>query len=208
MNNFLNELFALLSDNLSFPYYQGERRIDVFINFFIEDIIRQHTTYRDAIYVAPEFPLKKNDSSDHAAHIDYLMYSEAQNTVLLVELKTDDTSFLDEQILFYLEHPGFLSLYQKSMTIKMKGYADKKKKLKEKIEGVIRDLSLSTKVAVVVLKPSIYPKDQHMASQFKNQLVFIPLFDVDIKTNHQEEWDCFRKEILLKLRTKRVSRNV
>lgn len=199
---FLESVFKLLSTNLQYPYYQGERRIDVFINFFIEDIIRQHTVFKDAEYLVPEFPLKKNDLTDHAAHIDYLMFSKAHATVLLIELKTDDSSYLDDQIMFYLKHPHFSALYQKYSTIKMKGFRDKKDALNKRMEVITNEDFSNYKIAVIVLKPSINNKDQLKKDEFKDRLHFIQLASLDIKTDHQNEWELFKNNILKKLRTK------
>lgn len=104
---FLDKIFYQLSNNISFPYYQAERRIDIFINFFLEDIVQQHTKFKNARFVAAEFPLVKSESSAHAAHIDYLMVDEAANTILMIELKTDNGSYDQSQILFYLKHLTF-----------------------------------------------------------------------------------------------------
>jgi hypothetical protein len=37
---FTKEIFKLLGENKKLPAYQAERRIDIFINIFLEDILK------------------------------------------------------------------------------------------------------------------------------------------------------------------------
>ena len=37
--NFLEEIFKLLIENKTMPYYQAERRVDIFINLFLAEIL-------------------------------------------------------------------------------------------------------------------------------------------------------------------------
>ena len=131
----LEKVFELLNDNKKLPYYAAERRIDIFINFFIEDIVRQHTCFTDAVYVAAEFPLKKGPSTDRAARIDYLMVSHMSKSVLLVELKTDDETYKTKQIAFYLKYENFKQWHDEFDTIKMKRFKNKKEALKKVIKN-------------------------------------------------------------------------
>lgn len=100
---FTKEIFTLLSENKNFPAYQAERRIDIFLNIFLEDILKLYD--RDATYkfIAPEFPLRK-EPSFQSTKIDYLCLKEAKDgkkEILLVELKTDSKSFKEEQLEIY-----------------------------------------------------------------------------------------------------------
>ncbi len=213
---FIEEVFKLLATNLKYPYYQGERRIDIFINLFLNDIIQQKTIFKNAEYLVPEFPLKKSEKSDHAAHIDYLMFSskyqgpvsgDSNGTVLLVELKTDDGSYLDEQIKYYLGHPEFSKLYEQFSKIKLKKHTDKKDVLYKRLEILTKHDMKDFKIAVVVLKPSITEKDLKNAEEFNGRLHFVALTDLKIETRFQEEWELFREQVLMNLRTKEKKNN-
>lgn len=193
MNDFLQTIFNLLNENKKLPYYQAERRIDIFINFFLEDIIRQHTIFTDAIYVAAEFPLKKAEKSDHAAHIDYLMYSKIHNRMLFVELKTDNRSFKEDQISFYDSDNQFLSWYQKMNLIKMKKFDHKKRELINVIEQKVGDITDKMLVEAVILQPSID------ATLRNSKWHYVELNHLTIKTEFQEEWDLFEKWVLSRL---------
>ncbi|RYE58575.1 MAG: hypothetical protein EOP48_03235 [Sphingobacteriales bacterium] len=201
-NSFLESIFKLLSANLQYPYYQGERRIDIFINFFLEDIIRQNTHFTDAEYLVPEFPLKKNDTSDHAAHIDYLMFSKKENTVLLVELKTDNSSISESQIDFYLNHRNFSEMFEKYSTIKMKNFTDKKEVLNKRLELLAKEDHDKYDIALVILKPSLNDKDHALKDVNNGRLYFVPLADLELETQHQAEWELFKNTILKNLRIK------
>ena len=85
-----NELLNLLNMNKRFPHYAAERRIDIFINIFLEDILTLH--YGETInFVAPEFPLK-HSSNQLSDKLDYLCVFEKTKQPLFVELKTDPNS--------------------------------------------------------------------------------------------------------------------
>ncbi len=197
---FLRKIFSLLSGNQQFPYYQAERRIDIFINFFLEDIIRQHTEFKDAIFVAAEFPLKKNEKTDHAAHIDYLMYSQSKSTVLLVELKTDDSSFDSNQIDFYLNHEYFEDWYKKFESIKLNRHKTLKEYLQEVIKERIGSDLQNIKTAVIILKPTLVKGDYDKLKCDHNRITFIPLKDLNIETEFQQEWNLLKEVVLARLR--------
>ena len=85
------EMLNLIDTNKRLPYYAAERRIDLFINFFLENILSQF--YGEPIrFVTGEFPLKieENNQSDK---LDYLCVIESTKQPIFVELKTDAISF-------------------------------------------------------------------------------------------------------------------
>ncbi len=102
---FTEELFRLLSDNKKFPAYQAERRIDIFINFFLVEILENYYQGSKVSYVAPEFPLKK-DKGNQSTNVDYLCVKEEneKKKILFVELKTDVDSFDAKQCGIYLDY--------------------------------------------------------------------------------------------------------
>ena len=96
------ELLKLLVDNKRFPSYAAERRIDIFINYFLEDILTAH--YREkVIFVAPEFPLK-HSSNNLSDKLDYLCALDKTKQPLFVELKTDPNSLHKREAQCYKNH--------------------------------------------------------------------------------------------------------
>jgi len=103
-NNFLDPFFDLLAENKRFPSYQAERRIDIFINFYIKSILEDFIG-KEIAFVAPEFPLKK-EQGNQSTNVDYLcVQTESENKkILFVELKTDSDSFDIDQLQTYVNY--------------------------------------------------------------------------------------------------------
>ncbi len=99
---FFKEILNLLIDNKKFPNYAAERRIDLFINMFLEIILTAHFGEK-VIFVVPEFPLKRNETNNRTDKLDYLCAFEETKQPIFVELKTDVISFRNEQAEFYCE---------------------------------------------------------------------------------------------------------
>lgn len=95
-------MLDLLRDNKRFPYYAAERRIDLFINMFLEQILTAF--YSEKVnFVVPEFPLKLG-SNNQADKLDYLCAFDNTKQPIFVELKTDTISYKSTQASFYIEH--------------------------------------------------------------------------------------------------------
>ena len=82
------------------PKVQVERSIGPILGFFLEKAISD-LLGREVMTLAPEFPLKKAEDNQ-STNIDWLMYDKTRNELLLVELKTENTSFRKEQLTTYL----------------------------------------------------------------------------------------------------------
>lgn len=94
-------MLDLLRDNKRFPYYAAERRIDLFINIFLEQILTAY--YNEKVnFVVPEFPLKL-ESNNQADKLDYLCAFDNTKQPIFVELKTDTISYRRTQASFYIE---------------------------------------------------------------------------------------------------------
>ena len=70
----LEGIFKLIIENKTLPNYQAERRIDIFINYFISRIISSYLGNKTE-FICPEFPLKKQ-KNNQSTKIDYLCKSE------------------------------------------------------------------------------------------------------------------------------------
>jgi hypothetical protein len=95
------------------PKVQVERAVGPILGFFLDqaisdllnnddDVQPEGRLRADVVTLATEFPLKKPDPSNQSTNIDWLMYDEANNELLLVELKTETTSFRSDQLGTYL----------------------------------------------------------------------------------------------------------
>ena len=97
--NIFKEIVRLVFSNKQLPYYSAERRLDPIFNVFLEDILSAY--YGTSVaYVASEFPLKLEDNNQ-SNELDYLCRIKKGNTVLFVELKTDNNSYSVKQLDFY-----------------------------------------------------------------------------------------------------------
>jgi|ERR1039458_4418491 hypothetical protein len=213
-SDFLTKVFELLNKNQELPYYQAERRIDIFVNLFLEDIVHQKTKFVDAKFITVEFPLKKmpedykdnnRKEDDNSAQIDYLMVDVIKRTVLLIELKTDDNSFDSKQIKFYLKHQTFEDWYDKFKRIKMINFKEKRDKLHQRIieENMGKDF-INFSVEVIVLKPTYNEtKDRKGLEKDKERIHFVALKSLDIVSkDYPNEWKLFKENVLEKLPSK------
>ena len=114
-------LLDLLAENKQMPQYAAERRLDLFINLFLEDILTARLGEKVS-FVAPEFPLKV-DSNNQSCKLDYLCVCDDTKRPIFVELKTDAMSFEDDQARFYLRHaelwPACVERLKKIMRARM-----------------------------------------------------------------------------------------
>lgn len=94
-------MLELLDENKLMPYYAAERRIDLFVNLFLEKILTAY--YRENVnFVVPEFPLK-HKPNNQADKLDYLCAFDKTKQPIFIELKTDSISFNREQARVYLK---------------------------------------------------------------------------------------------------------
>ena len=134
---FLEKLFEKLIENQKFPNYQAERRIDIFINYFLERIL---TVYLDrkAMFVCPEFPLKK-EGNKLSTKLDYLC--NTTDNIVFVELKTDDSSLKISQAKRYLESKWETCL--KELPEIIEGSTDENKIKYKKLMAAIQKMELN-----------------------------------------------------------------
>ena len=99
-NAFLTAIIDLLKKNKYFPNYHAERRIDIFINFFMKNILTEYLE-KEIEFICPEFPLKK-ENGNLSTKLDYLY--KTNDEVIFVELKTDAKSFDFKQMEYYFHH--------------------------------------------------------------------------------------------------------
>lgn len=97
----VTEMVDRLCQNKQLPKYQFERCSDVFISMFLGDWLKDKVKEDELVYVANEFPLKK-DKNCGSTNVDLLYVGKS--CLYFVELKTDSSSFSQGQISSYLNH--------------------------------------------------------------------------------------------------------
>ena len=88
----LNEILSRLDHWRNFPNFQLERHVDVFISFYLKEILAGHyNKNKDEIgdCIIPEFPINISGEYDH---VDFAVPSTDLLTVYFIELKTDVAS--------------------------------------------------------------------------------------------------------------------
>lgn len=75
LNQSVDQLFKHLLGNRCFPKYQLERRLDIFISYFLEDFFSDPNHFGTKVkMVAPEFPIKNEGDNNYSSkNIDYLL---------------------------------------------------------------------------------------------------------------------------------------
>lgn len=106
---FFTALMAHLMQGSMIPKVQVERSVGPIIGFFLAEALSSALN-EDVVMLCPEFPIRKTrvgeSENNQSTNIDWLMFSRDKQELLLVELKTTDTSFRNEQSDIYkdLQH--------------------------------------------------------------------------------------------------------
>ncbi len=109
----INDLFENMDTWRHLPAYQLERRADIFFSLYLSDLLSNKFGVQ-VESVIPEFPIRigtiqaKSDTNQ-SFKVDYLVKAKTANKVILVELKTDDTSRRQKQD-WYLEQAAQVGL--------------------------------------------------------------------------------------------------
>ena len=178
----LNGIFELLRTNKAFPNYHGERRIDIFINYFLTRILTNYLGI-EAKFICPEFPLKK-DGNNLSTKLDYLC--TAGNQIIFCELKTDRASLKVGQADIYKAckwDDCLANLAEITKAVKNKAHQEKYRTLTEEIDKL--NFSVATPlIRIIYLSP--LPHDNSFFAKgvlIKNSKL---LGDLDVKLNDDE----------------------
>jgi len=185
----IQAIFDLLKDNKEFPNYQAERRIDIFINFFLGRILSTYLR-EETLYVCPEFPLKRSDNN-RSIKLDYLYKTYTQP--VFVELKTDAYSLSEDQALRYLNCNWNICASDLNQIISAtkSGYRTKYRKL----ISIIKNLNfMDENPAIKVIY--ISPIKDNTPSVWKNVTMMGITKLSDLKMSFQEEESTLWKNIL------------
>lgn len=101
---FFTALMSHLMQGSMIPKVQVERSIGPIIGFFLAEALSSALN-EEIVMLCPEFPIRKmrlgESDNNQSTNIDWLMFSCDRQELLLVELKTTDTSFRSEQSNIY-----------------------------------------------------------------------------------------------------------
>ena len=163
----LPKVFEQLVYNRDFPNSQLERRLDIFINIFLEEIL---TNYLGKLvtYVCPEFPIK-NKENNLSTKLDYLCTSNTE--IIFIELKTSKSSLKLSQAEIYLDSNWInclSDLEEIMMAVKNKNHKASYAHLNSIINKKIISSSKNLDLKVIYISP--LPLEN---SKFSNELNII-----------------------------------
>lgn len=201
---FLEAIFDLLLSNKSLPYYSAERRIDIFINIFLAEILNHKLKKKGIIYLLPELPLKKE--KDHkSTKVDYLCFDKYKKIIYFVELKTDVKYFSTRQLVIYKKYETWGKCQSEIKAIA--GKSKEKQKFEElnkrlQAEKLLDHTSKEYTIEIIYLAPeseSIRKKIKSVDD--KNNITYISFGELaDFKsTSYQREWEFFYKNFLTQI---------
>lgn len=192
-NGFLNAIINLLEKNKSFPNYHAERRIDIFINFFMKDILTEYLE-KEVKFICPEFPLKKEEGN-LSTKLDYLY--KTNDEVVFVELKTDVKSFDIDQMNYYFHHRTWKPWEEYLIHIldktKHENYITLRNEL-EKYElfgNNLKDLP----IRVIYVSPELKDSNKRKVQLLNYELINFKYIDSLLKdiNEHASEWNTLTK---------------
>ena len=101
---FFTALMADIMRGSMIPKVQIERAIGPIIGFFLAEALSAQMN-EEIVILCPEFPIRKarldEPGNNQSTNIDWLMFSRDTKELILLELKTTDTTFKQEQANIY-----------------------------------------------------------------------------------------------------------
>jgi hypothetical protein len=193
--DFLSDLFGVLARNKPLPKYQFERRVDIFLTMFLEEIFYELFGWQVEL-VVPEFPLKKADNNQ-STNVDHLLFRHGdEERWLFFELKTDRLSVRDNQMAIYREamDKGMLALIEDLSPIRKATHARNREKYDLLVER-LTVFPLNRPIELVYLAPSPVA----MLNDGEHSVTFAQLYDLELK-RYPEVWELVRTVILPAIR--------
>ena len=113
-NPAIGDLFDRLDTWRHLPKYQLERRADLFFALFLPDILESHYGVKFNSEIIPEFPLRHGTlgtnqgrtSQNQSVNVDYATFTQEDQRVVFVELKTDANYRRTKQDLYLKKASG------------------------------------------------------------------------------------------------------
>ncbi len=180
----INEVIALLKKNKEFPNYQAERRIDIFINYFVDRILKSYLK-KETKFICPEFPLKKNDDN-RSTNIDYLC--KTNDEIIFVELKTDANSLKEKQANIYIKAD-----WRKCKNKLDDIFNSTKPKYRAKYQNLISEIELlkfdqNPEIRTIYLSPLEHKSDLPFKNINCSKPILIEDLDINISKDEKDLW--------------------
>lgn len=159
------DLLSLLLENKHFPAYQAERRIDIFINFFLEEVLKKKFGSLNTRFISPEFPLRtyapdKNIKGTYrSTKVDYAYLNEVngEKEIMFIELKTDPKSFDLVQYTHYLNYLTWPKCINSLKNIILHGHIGSREK--EKYFHLVQKLVAEGLMTATESLPAFYDRN-------------------------------------------------
>lgn len=221
---FFEALVAHLIDGAMIPKVQVERSIGPVLGFFMADALTTLLDNGSVVMLSPEFPIRKLDNKQ-STNIDWLMLDLTSNELLLVELKTTDTTFRAEQAAIYEELQARIQAQSAEFLLsdlteignasQEHGKYQKVQQLMKDAYGVTDDVQLREKLRacrsskVIYLAPKVMSRPDSWTVGRDNWqwLSFGDLPETLAEGRYAEEWPALRKQLLILDSMDRHARN-
>lgn len=212
---FFDELMDYIMLGNMIPKVQIERNIGPIIGYFLADVLSQKLN-ESIIALCPEFPIRKarigEANNNQSTNIDWLMYSRDKNEIILIELKTTDTSYKHEQAKVYRalqktihdkqSAKFLLDELQTISEISNEGgkYRNVQTSLATNfdndVEKMTRELSTCKRARLIYLAPEVSRPANWTDCDDATWLSFSQLPETLGKHVHSEQWSILRKHLI------------
>lgn len=201
--NFIEKMMESILEGTKIPKVQVERAISPIIGLFVDSILTEYFS-SDEKYsgkyelIAPEFPLKKENNQ--STNIDYLLINPEKKILVFLELKTDLSSFREEQAEIYFGHKS--KIHENSASI-LSSELEEIQKASIKKEKYMYLASKCNKKYIEVMKQTkellivyIVPESSKKRVTQINKVDFVLVFKdlpTNIETEYSNEWHIIHK---------------
>ncbi len=98
----INKIFERMDAWRNLPNYQLERRADLFFSLYLPEVLQKKLRFEISPVIIPEFPVRigtiyPHIDIDKSYKVDYVCFSADMQTVIFVELKTEELSRRESQ---------------------------------------------------------------------------------------------------------------
>ena len=221
---FFQALMADIMRGSMIPKVQIERAIGPIIGFFLGGALSTKWN-KEIIVLCPEFPIRKarldQSGNNQSTNIDWLMYDTELQELILLELKTTDTSFRQEQADVYKSLQETIAQKQSAAFLidelnaiaaasqevgKYRNILQIIRKKFEPSESVVEKLNSCKRARVVYLAPQISkPLDWPSADSGWTWLSFGELPEKLEEHTYAEHWPAVRNSLIsLDVLTRRI----
>lgn len=202
---FINKLMTHILEGTRIPKVQIERVIGPILGFFIDRVLSA-TLGQKIITLCPEFPIRK-DNKNQSTNIDWLLYNKTRNELILLELKTCDTSFRPCQNDIYEYHQNKISSQSAGYLIKDIEKIKAKSQEYGKYDFVLKKLRITLPAYEQIFQSCsaaqiiyLIPESSKikLAASFNDQTLILSFKDLSDNISHRfaEHWKTIRNRLI------------